>query len=258
MSESVVNKTILITRSPDEAWESVASLIEAGFNLLFFPTIETVYCQPNTEEINNFKDTKFDYLIFSSANAVKFFLHFLRMNQIEFDFDNVKVAVTGRKTAERCESFEIKVDVIPEKFSAEGLLTHFSNYDLRDKNILIPSSKIARSELNDGFESMGVNVFKLNVYDTVKTRPSVKNFDKLKSLNPYYFIFTSPSSFDNFVEIVGINDVKEYFAEKEIYTIGQTTAETIRNYGIEKVNYPEEFTLKSVAGMVAGTVREFE
>jgi uroporphyrinogen-III synthase len=252
VKDSGVNKTILITRSPDEAWESVQPLIEAGFDLLFFPTIETVYLQPSENEIDDFKKTKFDYVVFSSANAVKFFLHFLRMTGIEFDFENVIVAAAGSKTAERCKSFEIEVDFLPEKFSAEGLLERFATGDLRGKRVLIPSSKIARSELSDGLKKLRATVSKLTVYDTVKAKPTVKNFDKLKRTEPHYFIFTSPSSFNNFTEIIGIENPKEYFDGKNVYAIGKTTAETIRESGIENVKYPEEFTLKSAAEMAVG------
>lgn len=245
---------MLITRSPDEAWESVAPLIEAGFDLLFFPTIETVYSQPADEEIDEFKKRTFDYLIFSSANAVKFFLHFLRVNRIDFDFENVTVAATGSLTAERCENYEIKVSIVPEKFSADGLLSRFSMDDLHGKNVLIPSSKIARSELSDGLEALGAGVLKLYLYDTIKANPSVKNFDKLKNSKPHYFIFTSPSSFNNFMEIAGIENAKDYFDGKELFAIGKTTAEAIENYGIENVKYPEKYTLKSVAEMAANAV----
>lgn len=245
------NKIILVTKEPDEAWDSVSPLIEGGFRILFFPTISTVYSEPENERKEEVFNTNFDYLIFTSPNSVKFFLQFLRFNQIDFDFNGTTVAATGSKTAETCKAFEINVQIIPDEFSAKGLLKTFAGLETEDKNILIPVSSIARDELIVGLRKLGANVYPLIVYNTVKAKPTVKNFDKVKNENPEYFIFTSPSSFKNYLEIMRIDKVQEYFAGKKVVAIGRTTAEAIKENGIEDVQYPDEFTLKSASEFAA-------
>jgi uroporphyrinogen-III synthase len=248
MKENASNKTVLITRREENSGDGLNALTEAGYNLFFFPSIETVFCEPGNAL--NVSAKNFDYIVFPSANAVKFFLRFLKEGNIDFDFENVVVTATGSKTAEVCKANRINVEIIPESFSAEGLLEYFSSFDIRGKRFLIPSSKIAREELSEGLKRQGAEAVKLTIYDTVKAEPETKKLNKLKNRVPNIFVFTSPSSFKYFLTLAEIKDARKYFSDKKIFAIGKTTAEAIRNYELENVKYPEEFTLKGIAQMI--------
>ncbi len=248
MKENATNKTVLITRRGENPGDGLNALTEAGYDLFFFPTIETIFCEP--ENASDVIAKNFDYIVFPSANAVKFFLRFLKERNMDFDFENVVVTATGSKTAEVCKANEINAKIVPESFSAEGLLEYFSSFDIRGKRFLIPSSKIARNELSEGLKRQGAEVVKLTVYDTVKAEPEVKKLNELKSRAPNIFVFTSPSSFKYFLTLAEIKDARKYFSDKEIFAIGKTTAEAIRENGIENVKYPNEFTLNGVAEII--------
>ncbi len=63
---------------------------------------------------------RYDWLVFSSKNAVKFFYKYLK----GINVDNI--AVIGSKTAQYCESLGIRVDFMPNDFSQEGFLKSFN------------------------------------------------------------------------------------------------------------------------------------
>ncbi|NOX18456.1 MAG: hypothetical protein GXO87_09290, partial [Chlorobi bacterium] len=46
MKENASNKTVLITRREENSGDGLNALTEAGYDLFFFPTIETVFCEP--------------------------------------------------------------------------------------------------------------------------------------------------------------------------------------------------------------------
>ncbi len=62
-------------------------------------------------------DHSYDWLIFSSKNAVKYFYPYLKNVKVK------KVAVIGDKTAQYCNELGISVDFVPRDFSQEGFWT---------------------------------------------------------------------------------------------------------------------------------------
>lgn len=87
----------------------------------------------------NLLDQHYDWLIFSSKNAVKYFYKYLKSLNVDY------IAVIGVKTAQYCESLGIHVDYMPDDFSQEGFLEAFNKIN---KKILIPSSELARPLLS--------------------------------------------------------------------------------------------------------------
>ena len=68
------NKTVLITRSADQSEDFINKLQDLGANTIALPLIETT--ATNQHELTTlFNTKKYDWLIFTSTNAVKFFFH---------------------------------------------------------------------------------------------------------------------------------------------------------------------------------------
>lgn len=157
----------------------------------------------------------YDWLIFSSKNAVKFFSPY--MHVVNFK----KIAVVGEKTAQYCRASKIPVDLIPQDYSQEGLINQFQKYNQR---ILIPSSKQARPLLRDTL-ARNNNVVKIDLYEPV---PHYKHIDEVKSL-----IFNSKI---NALTFSSSSSVRYYFNEDPIpkfdyyFAIGKQTANTLHSY----------------------------
>ena len=56
-------------------------------------------------------------------------------------------------------------------------------------------------------------------------------------------MFTSPSTFRNFTDILSIDNAEEYFSGKIVAAIGKTTKSAIENLGVTVQITPDIFTI---------------
>ncbi|MBE0651918.1 MAG: uroporphyrinogen-III synthase [Bacteroidales bacterium] len=244
------NKTIVLTRTIDQSKESAAIFSELGADVIIFPTLEIV--PPNNwdkfDEVI-LSSQKIDFVIFTSAHAVTMFIK--RCNDLDkqVDFGEIKIVAVGNKTKSVCEENNIKVDIVPKKFSGEGVVEELSKYDLLNKLVFIPRSAIGREGLPKGLEELGAQIITVPIYNvSLPSKESVKqNIEQLSSSKPDVFIFTSPSTFENFLLIMKINNPVSYFKNYDVAAIGPTTKSAIENNKVKVSIMPDEFTIKGLA-----------
>jgi len=243
-------KTIVITRTVEQSKDSAEMFKQLGADVIIFPTLDVVP-PDNWKEFDLIitGKSKIHFLIFTSVHAVKMFLKRCEELAIIFDFENTKVVAVGNKTASICEKNNIPVNIIPQKFSSTGVIEELINYDLRNKLIFIPRSAIGREELPEGLKALGTEIKTAPVYNI--SLPSEDNIKKsvetLNKTKPDLFIFTSPSTFENFVRIQKIDDPVQYFTGFDIAAIGPTTKTAIENKNVHVNIIPGEYTIDGLA-----------
>jgi uroporphyrinogen-III synthase len=241
-------KTILITKSRSECKKSLDKLIEQGAEIIYYPTIK-ILPVTNSSELNDMvnKFGKFDYLVFSSINSVEVFSELVK--NMRLDLSKIKIAAVGKSTADECASLGFTVDIIPSEFSAEGLLKKFSEFDLTNKNILLPGSTLARGELNMGLSQLGAQVFSVPIYDVTENDLHTLKAEHhhIQKKHPNIFIFTSPSSFSNFLKLMNVSDAGKFFGKSTLCAIGTTTEEAMFDHGVLVNIVPDTFTIHGVA-----------
>jgi uroporphyrinogen-III synthase len=124
--------------------------------------------------------------------------------------------------------------------------------NIKDKNIFIPGSEIAREVLPKKLKKLGAKVTTVSIYK-VKIPPKKiirENIAELKSSKPDLYIFTSPSTFKNFLKILKIQEPPKYFDGKDIAVIGHTTKEEIEKYNIDVKIVPKEYTMDGLIDAV--------
>lgn len=160
-------------------------------------------------------DHSYDWLIFSSKNAVKYFYPYLKNVKVK------KVAVIGDKTAQYCNELGISVDFVPRDFSQEGFLDEFK---ISEQHLLLPSSEKARPKLVQQLSKYN-EVVKIDLYRPV---PNFKNISQVKSLVRKHQIdavtFSSSSAVEFYFKEDNVNEFDHYFA------IGKQTARTILKF----------------------------
>ena len=240
------DKTIVITRTIEQSRESSSALTRLGAEVIVFPTLEIVPPSNWTDfDLVIMKPDKINFIIFTSAHAVEMFSKRCEELNIKIDFSNIKVVAIGNKTSSVCSDFNIPVHIIPAKFSAEGVIEKLSKFNLKDKIVFIPRSAIGREELPRGLKDLGAIIKSVPVYNvSLPTKEHItENLEILKKSSPDLFIFTSPSTFENFLQILNIVNPAEYFKGYDIAAIGPTTKTTIENSRVKVNIMPDEFTI---------------
>lgn len=251
------NKMIVLTRSLEQSKESADALAKLGANVIVFPTLEIVppASWDQFDEIAK-SNSEIDYIIFTSAHAVRMFSKRCSEINVIINYNRIKVVAVGNKTSSVCSKHGIPVHIIPDEFSASGVIQKLSNYELKDKLVFIPRSAIGREELPIGLKERGAIIKSVATYNvTIPSGESVETGKKQIEQNKTdLFVFTSPSTFENFLQILKIDHPFEYFKNRTVAAIGPTTKSAIENHKVKVDIIPDEFTIE---GLVEKIVEYF-
>jgi uroporphyrinogen III methyltransferase/synthase len=116
------------------------------------------------------------------------------------------------------------------------------------KNILIPCSSLSRDELYTGLTALGANVKSVPIYNVVKNNIE-ELYEEINNLKkkPDVFLFTSPSSFENFLSLASVEHILNYFEGSLIAAIGSTTENAIRDFNLIVNIVPKIFTIEGAS-----------
>jgi len=241
-------KSIVVTRKGDQAEGMIERLGELGAEPVFFPVIETVApedWETLDEALNDIP--RYDGLIFTSVNGVRFF--FQRLKEIQQDIRNLKnlrIYAIGPKTAEALRDLGICVDVVPEDFVAESLIESIGKEKITGQRFLIPRAAVAREVLPKTLREMGAQVDIAPAYQTILPKPKSDAFSKrLQSGDIDVLTFTSSSTVKNFLELTG-KSIFEKVKKTRIACIGPITAKTAEEAGLTVDIIPKEYTVSSL------------
>lgn len=257
MDKPLYNRKIVVTRDKNQAMKLVDALKTYGAECLLFPTIKIsatddwTNCDKALQKINNYQ-----WIVFTSANGIRYF--FGRAKEIGAKKYKSKIAVVGKKTLRELKSSGFKADLIPETFSAEGLIKSFQNESIAGMRILIPTSKITRDELQTGLERLGADVDTITVYhnECQKSLSTELILEAVEQNSIDAVLFFSPSAFTCFTKILGSQVTNNISRSKAVIAaIGATTADTIESAGFKVGIIPEEGTQES---MVQAIMNYFE
>jgi uroporphyrinogen III methyltransferase/synthase len=242
-------KKILITRARDQASDLSERVRDLGGKPIEFPTIEVVPPESWADADHCVAQMAvYDWIIFTSANGVRFFLErILALGRDIRDLKGPRICAIGPKTAEALDSLKVKVDFVPSEYRAESIFEGLKKEDLKRKRLLIPRAKLARDVLPQKLREIGASVDVVEVYQTIRASGNAEEVKRLlrnKSISA--ITFTSSSTVSNFVDLVGINEVRDLMGGIVTASIGPITAEKARTLGIETTVMPAEFTIPAL------------
>ncbi|MFB4158267.1 uroporphyrinogen-III synthase [Geomicrobium sp. JSM 1781026] len=233
-----MSRAVIVTRGKKEGEKDnlVQAIEQVGIAACHFPLVElqrlhTEQRLPNPTEI--------DRIIFTSANAVSFFLQ-----QVELDYTAVKVAAVGKKTSRAAEQAGFTVDVVASvgNENAEGLLEVLRKKLLPGERILFPKSKQARLMLEQELQRFAVHVQAVSVYETVATHAEM---DVWRQHVHHPVVFTSPSAVSAYEQMM--SHMKIIPAKTIAFVIGPVTEQRALRTGFSKVIAAPQATFESLA-----------
>jgi uroporphyrinogen III methyltransferase/synthase len=228
-------KRIVVTRAKGQAGELSSRLEALGAGVIEIPTIEIhppADPAPFDRAIANL--ASYDWLIFTSANGVRFFLDRLDRSAADLRSLRARICAIGPATRAAVEALHLKVDLMGEEYIAESLLDAFAPYDLAGKRILLPRAAVARDVIPAELSRRGAQVDVVEAYRTVAPEPGTAFPSGVDAIT-----FTSSSTVRNFVALFGTDALH---GAKAI-SIGPITSETARSLGIAIAAEAQPYTI---------------
>ncbi|MCS6957452.1 MAG: uroporphyrinogen-III synthase [Aquificaceae bacterium] len=224
---------VALTRTQEDIDRDKHLFEREGFEVVPLPLIEEVALEFKLPE------ESFDFVIFQSPRAVRFFLS-------RYKLKGEKVVVVGEKTKEEVEKWGYSVWAMPENYYGRELLELFKGLSGR---VLIPKSAVGRDEVIEGLKNMGFSVYPLSVY-TVK-EVLYKRKELLKKLHEsHVVVFASPSAVKALIANLQKEDARAILKEKKLICIGKTTKEFLREELSLDCLIPEKPTMESVVNLL--------
>lgn len=245
-TKPLFGKGIIVTRARAQASVLSSLLADNGAFVYEFPTIETIPIRDYDKiDLALSRINKYDWIIFTSVNGVKFFLK--RMYERGFDIRDLKglkVCAIGPATKQTLEEMLIRVDVMPSEYRAEAIVEAMKNEGVEGKRILIPRAKIARDVIPLELSNMGAVVDVVEVYETVM--PEARKSDILLAFQEGridLITFTSSSTVENFHSMFSSHEIQSWKEKVPVACIGPITAQKASELGFRVEVVAEKYTI---------------
>lgn len=242
-------KKIVITRPAERAKDSVEMVKSYGAIPIVTPTIELKDSKP--EEMIKLCNmlNELNWLVFTSPRAIESFFKYCNLENV----NDLKVAAIGPKTAEPLEKYGVKPDLIPDNYTAEGLLEAFEQFDVKGMKIGLPRTMVARYTLPHGLQDRGAEVILADAYRSEMPDDKSKIYELIDDIlkrNIDAIMFTSPLTVKNLVKIAkkeGKEEIINILQNKEVLVaaIGPITKKVLDAYEIDPI-MPDVYTFKDM------------
>jgi uroporphyrinogen-III synthase len=258
-------KTIAITRPIGQA-EEAGKLIQAmGGVPYYIPAIEIKGLsnpKPVKKFINELVEGQVDYVILMSTNGVKFLFEAAETlkisSKLQKGLAKTFLIAVGPSTAESLNEKGIRVDIVPTKYSSEGLIEFFQDEPLKGKKIRIPRTSNATPTLTNQLREKGAYVEEIYVYESglpLDEKLKEKFYEDLTQGRIHALVFGSGLSAKNIfkmlTEKVPIEQLRNIILDKvTTVAIGPTTAEALKELHVKVDVVPEDYLFeKALAGL---------
>jgi uroporphyrinogen III methyltransferase/synthase len=242
-------KRIVVTRAREQADALASRLGALGAGVIELPTIEIrppADCAPLDRAIGLL--TTYDWLVFTSANGVRFFLDRLDAGEHDLRQLRAKICAIGPATRAAVEALHLKVDLMGKEYVAESLLEAFAAHDLAGKHVLLPRAAVARDLVPAELARRGARVEVVEAYRTVAPEHLAERGREVLDQRPDCITFTSSSTVRNLVEAAGAEALRGI----AVASIGPITTQTARALGVEVATQAKVFTVEGLVDAVMG------
>ncbi|HVN07060.1 MAG TPA: uroporphyrinogen-III C-methyltransferase [Bryobacteraceae bacterium] len=240
-------RRIVVTRAREQAGTLSAKLRALGAEAIEFPTIEIQPAADYGPLDRAVADlASYDWLIFTSANGVRFFLDRLDRSSTDLRALRARICAIGPATRAAIEGLHLRVDLMGAEYVAEGLLAAFAAHDLAGRRILLPRAAVARDLVPVELARRGAQV---DVVEAYRTGVPSAAFDP--AWRPDWITFTSSSTVQNFVVMAGADAIRGV----KVASIGPVTSATARKLGIDVAVEAAVFTVDGLVEAILETVR---
>ena len=246
-------RRIVVTRSTQQAQALTEKLRDLGADVIEMPAtqIARLGLAPLREAITEL--SRYQWLILTSQNAVSIFWEqLLGEGRDARALAGLKVAAVGPATAGTLLEHGVAVDVVPQRFVAEGLLEMMRERDdVASKRILYVTGEGSRDVLPHGLREMGAEVNVIAAYRSIADGHGAERLARaIEAGKLDLATFTSGSAVRGYVDAIG----EDLAAQVPAASIGPQTSDALREAGIEVKAEAKESTLDGLVSAVVSAV----
>ncbi|MBI4888642.1 MAG: uroporphyrinogen-III C-methyltransferase [Acidobacteria bacterium] len=250
-------RRVLVTRPRAQAGELVDRLAAFGADPIEAPVVRIAPPEDRGPLLAAAAaPDAFDWIIFTSINAVEAFMHAL----IERGRDvralkGPRLCTVGPGTAEKLAHYGIRVDLVPEEFRAEGVVRAIAGSGpVEGLRVLLPRADIGREVIANELRRAGAVVTDVVAYRTVteETLPDHEPdvYGLLLEGGIDVVTFTSASAVRSFARIFGEEQAADLLKTIVVAVIGPTTADAARQLGIPVTIQPQAYTITALVDAI--------
>jgi uroporphyrinogen III methyltransferase/synthase len=244
-------KRIVVTRARSQAATLRDRLAAVGADVIEMPATRIEVADPAPLRDAQQRLAEFDWVIFTSQNAVAVFWEALRASSRDARaLAGAKIAAVGPATADALLERGLAVDVSPDRFIAEALVDELRDRtDVKGARVLYAAAEGAREVLQDGLEELGARVERVTLYRSVADGEGAARLrERLLAGDVDLVTFTSASSVKAFIAAVGADAAKMVGAA----SIGPITTDAAGDAGLEVVVEASRSTIDGLVDAIAG------
>jgi uroporphyrinogen III methyltransferase / synthase len=257
-SRLLFGKRVLVTRPREQAAELVDRLTALGAESIEAPMIRMAPPEdpdPLLRAASN--PDAFDWIIFTSANAVDAFMTALLDGERDVRaLKGPRICTSGTATADKLATYAIKADLIPREFRADAVVASLLALgSMAGVRVLLPRADIGREVIAEQLREAGADVTEVIAYRTIledaqrEGDPDI--YGMLLEGRIDVATFTSPSAIRNFAKIYGADQVADLLKNTVVATIGPVTADAARQLGIPVTIQPKTYTVPALVDAIA-------
>ncbi len=255
-------KRIVVSRAREQAAALSLPLRELGAEVLEIPFIEIrlpASFQRLDEALLHIQD--YDWLILTSVNGVKALAGRIAHLGLEpLNFVHLKVAAIGPATEQALEEQQFTVDVVPEKYVAEAVVSAL-RAQVKGQRILLVRAKVARDVIPEELRKAGAVVNVAEAYETVApeaSRARLRAALRDSTHKPDVITFTSSSTVRSFAAMLELESQPgsarpPILEGVKLASIGAVTSATLRELGLPVDIEAREFTIPGLVEAIAAS-----
>lgn len=228
---ALAGRRIVVTRPAHQAEELAAPLRALGAEVFVVPMIGIAPPDDGGRALDDAlgRLPGYRWLVVTSVNGADAVL-----GREPIRPGGLRVAAIGPATAARMRTAGWVVDLVPDAYVAEALLDALGDPGAPGDAVLVARAAVARDVLPEGLRARGWTVDVVEAYRTVDAPVDPAVVQRISAADTV--TFTSPSTVDRFVRLVGTAGVPPRVA-----CIGPVTAQAARDAGlvvaVEAVSY---------------------
>lgn len=259
-------RTIAVTRPRGQAEEAGKMIAEKGGKPYFISTIE-IKGSRDLSAAKKFIEAlmrgEVDYVIVMSINGVRCLLSAAEnlglKDQLKKHLEKTVTLAVGPKTAQELRKNQIQVDLIPTRYTSEGIIESLQQRQVSGKSIWIPRTSQASPALAEKLREMENAVQEVYVYESrlpVDPKLTARFLRDLVGGQIHAIIFSSSLGVKNLfrmiAEQVSMEKLREIMNNKlTIAAIGPKTAETLEEMGLNVDVMPEKHLFEETLNALA-------